>query len=88
MYRGGDRPLMMYTLPELYNAEDRLCHVPHEDIAVCEEETLPKANIPCDETVKELCTILMTENNLKLPTDAKEAVELYKQLRDNILSIL
>ena len=57
--RGGNRPIMLYNLPELYNKEHCLCYVDEREIDVCAEETTPKLDIPCDETVRDLCMLLM-----------------------------
>ncbi|KAL5007351.1 hypothetical protein ScPMuIL_016157 [Solemya velum] len=86
--RGGNRPLMMYTLPELYNVDDRLCPVDKDEIEVCSEETLPKVGLPCDETVKSLCKIIMEESRLQTPDTIQEEIQLYLHLRGNILSQL
>ncbi|KAL5016204.1 hypothetical protein ScPMuIL_005793 [Solemya velum] len=86
--RGGNHPLMMYTLPELYNVDDRLCPVDKDEIEVCSEETLPKVGLPCDETVKSLCKIIMEESRLQTPDTIQEGRQLYLRLRGNILSQL
>lgn len=79
---------MMYTLPELYNVEDRLCFVDENEIVMCEEETVKKVDFPCDETVKKLCYLLLEENDLYFPTDANEAVFIYQELRRQIRALL
>ena len=86
--RGANRPLMMYTLPELYNAEDRLCLVDEDEIVMCEEETVRKPEFPYDETVKEICYILLEENNMAFPKDAKEALITYQELRVKLRALL
>lgn len=86
--RGGNRPLMMYTLPELYNVDDRLCPVDEDEIVMCEEESVGKPDFPCDKTIKELCLLLLEENNLDFPRDAKEAKFVYKELRRKIRVLL
>ncbi|KAI9514968.1 hypothetical protein NQZ68_028920 [Dissostichus eleginoides] len=40
-------------------AEDRLQCILPEEVAVCKEECTPKGQYPCDETVFELCVLLM-----------------------------
>lgn len=79
---------MMYTLPEIYNVEDRLCSVDEDEIVMCEEETIRKHDFPCDETVKELCYLLLQETNSRFPSDAKEAVLTYQELRRQIRALL
>jgi hypothetical protein len=84
----GRRPLMMYTIPELYNADDCLCAVDEDEIDMCAEETIPKSALPCDETVKELCYLIMEEDCIDKPDDVFEARDLYLYLRRVILSEL
>ena len=86
--RGGNRPFMMYNLPELYDVENRLCGVDEMEVQLCAEETLPKEDIPCDATVKELSFLIMEEESLQPPEDAAGAKELYRRLRSSIISQL
>ncbi|KAK1175702.1 hypothetical protein AOXY_G391 [Acipenser oxyrinchus oxyrinchus] len=58
------RPLMMYTVPHLYGAEDHQCPCSMENIANCEEECRTRRNYSCDKTVFELCCLLMDEHRL------------------------
>ena len=46
--REGNRPLMMYTLPELYGFENQLCSVDAHEVQLCEEEKTPKPDHPCE----------------------------------------
>ena len=75
----------MYTVPEVYCAEDKLKTVAYEEVSVCKDECTPKSQFPCDETVFELCVILMQENGWDAPTDPFDAAELYTSLRTVIL---
>ncbi|XP_035996634.1 uncharacterized protein LOC118564068 [Fundulus heteroclitus] len=84
----GGRPILMFSMPQLYAAEDKLQPVLEEDMAVCREECTPKGQYPCDETVFELCILLMDENGWEAPTDAYAAAELYSLLRNEILGNL
>ncbi|XP_067660094.1 uncharacterized protein [Haliotis asinina] len=86
--RQGNRPVMMYSLPELFDKEDCLCAVDVEEVYMCSEETLPKNERMCDETVKELCSILMEEQGLDYPDNVDDAVHLYKCLRREIRLVL
>ncbi|XP_041835311.1 uncharacterized protein LOC121635937 [Melanotaenia boesemani] len=70
------RPILMYSMPQLCAAEDRLQSVLPEEVAVCKEECIPKGQYPCDETVFELCVLLMDENAWNSPGDAYHAMEL------------
>ncbi|CAC5395296.1 unnamed protein product [Mytilus coruscus] len=75
----GKRPILLYSIPHIYNAEDHLYSTDEMEVLVCEGETTPKKM--CDETVFELCTGLMTENNLMKPSNANECKKLYVTLR-------
>ncbi len=86
--REGNRPLMMYTLPELFGCENQLCPVNTHEVNLCEEETTPKPEHPCDDTVKELCFDIMEETGDVMPDNAFSAKELYLSLRDAILEQL
>lgn len=82
----GGRPILMYTLPQMYGGEDHLKTIDMEELALCKEECSPKSQYPCDETLFELCCLLMQENGWNAPTDAFSAAELYTSLRTEILS--
>lgn len=79
------RPVLMYSFPELHNAEDRLKPIYIEELTVCMEECTPKGQFPCDETVFELCCLLMVENEWDAPVDPLAAADLYIRLREEIL---
>lgn len=83
MCRG--HPVLMYTVPQVYGAEDKLKTVNLEEVAVCKDECISKSQFPCDETVFELCVLLMQENGWDAPTDAFDAAELYTSLRTVIM---
>lgn len=59
----GGCPILMYTLPQMYGGEDKVKTI---DMGV----GTPKGQYPCDETVFELCCLLMEENGLDAPQDA------------------
>jgi hypothetical protein len=80
----GKRPILMYSLPQLYSAEDHLCLVDEEKITICAEETVQKTSTCADETLLELCSLLMKDNYLSKPTDSNEARHLYIHLRQLI----
>lgn len=82
------RPILMYSMPQLYAAEDKLQGVLPEEVAVCKEECTSKGQFPCDETLFELCILLMAENVWSPPMDAYSATELYSLLRNEILENL
>ena len=84
----GNRPIMLYTIPELYNKRHCLCEVDEREVDVCLEETTPKSAYPCDDTVRDLCLLLMQENGFLFPTNVEEAKTLYIRLREIILALL
>ena len=79
---------MMFTSPELYDTRDYICPVDSAELRLCLDECVEKPVIPCDETVFELCCIIMEENNWEFPCCADEAVNLYKNLRQQLYSEL
>ncbi|XP_046569551.1 uncharacterized protein LOC124277874 [Haliotis rubra] len=78
------RPFMMYNCPGVYGTHTFLCDVAQETVGLCSEETTPKG-LPCDETVYELCTLLIEENGKQKATSAEEAVILYQFLREEVI---
>ncbi|KAJ8318739.1 hypothetical protein KUTeg_003830 [Tegillarca granosa] len=74
---GGRRPTLMYTLPQLYSAEDHICPANKNESKLC-----PKTLTCADETVFQLCTLFMEENNLSFPQDSNQANDLYIRLRE------
>ncbi|XP_029977959.1 uncharacterized protein LOC115410444 [Sphaeramia orbicularis] len=80
----GGRPVLMYTVPQLYGGEDKLQPVIPEETMICKEECTPKGQYPCDETVFELCTLLMEEHGWDAPVNAPTTAELYLRLRSEI----
>lgn len=82
------RPVVMYSFPELHDAEDRKKPTSIEEVALCVEECTPKGEFPCDQTVFELCCLLMEENGWEAPADPFTAADLYIRLREEILKII
>ena len=82
--RVGGRPVLLYTLPELHGTEDKLVDVDMQEVAGCEDESVPKGVYPCERHVFDLCCILMEENKWAVPTDEYEAARLYLLLKDRI----
>ena len=80
------RPTIMYNFPHLHRAQNHLCRVTDEQVAVCQSECTTKTDFPCDETVFELCCIIMEEANYEIHAeqDTNEKVQLYIFLRNAI----
>lgn len=75
------RPLVLYSIPWLFQSEDYLQPVQPEVFDACIEETLQPDNI-CDSDIKELCEIYMQENALDLANDVFERFDLYIKLKE------
>ena len=80
--------VMMYTAPHLYGAQDHICQSENEDLRICKEESREKGEYPCDDTVYDICCLLMAENDWSATHDVTAAIELYNLLRDCILDNL
>lgn len=59
----GGRPMLLYSLPELHEIEDRLIAVNQDDVRECETGCVYKKSYPCDRDIFEISCILMEENN-------------------------
>ncbi|KAF3836224.1 hypothetical protein F7725_028782, partial [Dissostichus mawsoni] len=82
-----DKSLIQFcylNLVQLHSAEDRLKPIAMEEVNFCMEECTPKGQFPCDETVFELCCLLMAENGWDDPADPFAAADLYILLREEI----
>ncbi|GAA6098847.1 uncharacterized protein LOC125141277 [Tachysurus ichikawai] len=76
------RPVMMYTLPQLFGAREYLKEASQQKIQACREEwRKERGPYPCDNTVFDICCLAMAENSLHPPTSPEEAIDLYMFLR-------
>lgn len=76
-------------MPQVYNCKDYLQNVQPDKIEDCEDMyILPENNIPCDEDVYNLSSLIMEEEGLTIATDPHEAFSLYCTLRESILKCL
>lgn len=80
------QPTVMFHLPEVYNTKNLLCNVCTRRIENYEEECLFLNT--CDKDVYDLCKIIIAENNLHMPEDPYEAIDLYLKLRTEIIMLL
>lgn len=70
------RPFTMFYMPHLYNALDYLCDIDKAKMDTCEE--LCNVNVLlCDETMRELCDMLLLQHHLQKPTSATDLSDLY-----------
>ncbi|KAL4231785.1 hypothetical protein ACF0H5_009361 [Mactra antiquata] len=81
---GGRRPILLYTAPSIFDANDYLCATDDNEIKVCSEQTIPKPTFCADKTVLELSTLYMDEHGILGPTNVAEAKDLYIHLRQSI----
>ena len=72
-----EKPTVLYFLPRLYGAEDKLKPAESRAVDICEEECTRKSDFPCDETVFELCTLIMTEMHWEFPSENCHLSDLY-----------
>ena len=81
------RPLVMYSVPTLYNTHNYLHETCERKISACAEECVFRGDTICDdEDIAELCHIYMEENYWQHPCDLVEGIDLYKNLRNSIYS--
>lgn len=81
------RPAIMYMAPHLYGSADHIFRCDPADVQNCQEECVTPTH-PCDDTVFELCCLIMDELHLNVPDDAESGRTLYISLRQEILSVL
>ncbi|XP_031333807.1 uncharacterized protein LOC116176151 [Photinus pyralis] len=82
------RPDLLYNFPEVYNCENYITEINSLHVQNCEDECI-FLNSPCaDEDVFNLCQIIAFEMNHNKPSDVFEAITLYTNLRNQILSLL
>ncbi|XP_029991578.1 uncharacterized protein LOC115420472 [Sphaeramia orbicularis] len=82
------QPNLMYSLPELYKTRDCLSPADRNLVEQCKSQCVFRQPIPCDTDVYELCNFVMVENQLNLPRDPYQAIDLYLQLREKINACL
>ena len=65
------RPLVMYSLPALYNTRNYLEETTLGKIDACPEECAFRGDMVCDEELSQLCDIYRLENNWSFTNDLK-----------------
>ncbi|CAH0550629.1 unnamed protein product [Brassicogethes aeneus] len=82
------RPDVIFNFPQIHNSRDHLIVVEEEHLQICEEECV-FLDCPCSNNdVHDLCKIVLDELGSDKPTDPFYALNLYKELRDEILTLL
>lgn len=70
---------MLYNTPEFYGTTDQSQDVNLQDVENCVQHcTILK--LPCDKDIYKLAKLYMEERNIERPSDAYEAVTLYRFL--------
>ena len=83
------RPNALFFFPEIRGAHDEGCQIITNDMAVCNRHCSFRASTPCeDQDVYDLCILLVAQHNYRIATNAYEGLHMYKQLRQDILSLL
>lgn len=78
------RPLVMYSLPMVYNTRNYIYHVDDNAIDACIQECRFKDDLPCSRDIFQLCRLKMQENGWGIPFNYHEGIILYRSLRDSI----
>ncbi|XP_031333705.1 uncharacterized protein LOC116163746 isoform X2 [Photinus pyralis] len=80
------KPAIMFEMPSLYNADNYLIPVPS---FATDEMSIHCAynSYPCDKDFYDLCNILISENMYSIVVDPYAAVNLYTNLRHDLLDI-
>ena len=77
----------MYTAPHLWNACDYLHPVDSISVQTRTGEAEFRNSIPCDRDSYELCSFIMRRDGLQPAANLDEAIDLYKYLRAETLSL-
>ena len=86
------QPVVLYSLPELFNTVDRGLPVTSLRREVAKEQRIyqnkEQQKSCADHELQRLCEILMTENDFYTPKTATEAKLLYFRLQKHITNLL
>lgn len=81
------RPIMLFTIPEVYGAAECCCIIDENDLDACIDEChFVDSELPCSEEIFNLAKLYMEENNWIDGHDAYSAANLYVQLRNAIIA--
>ncbi|CAI6376619.1 unnamed protein product [Macrosiphum euphorbiae] len=79
------RPITMFEIPEEQNTIDFIHTVEISELQLCKNENMYSTNICCDETVYELCNIILAEKRIAIPDDPYSIIDyIYIMLRNTI----
>ena len=74
------RPDVLYSIPEADGRASYLSEVPQEEVEVAMDVCCEEPEDDISDGFRELARILMNENDLRMPTNAHEAENLYCEL--------
>ncbi len=78
------RPTILYNIPQHVGADDCSQPVDHADIQQYSDRINIQNDNTYDDTVAQLCTYIMEEFSIELPTNPGDGCELYAFLRNEI----
>ena len=82
----GGKPLLLYSIPHMYGADDYLTEISLAQIQACKQECLQRGTLPCHKSVFGACCHLMAVNGWESKEDGDQATQLYLSLRQEILN--
>jgi len=82
------KPVLMFEIPELYNADSHLQTVAQQDITNAAPLSLFRDAIPCDPDVYQLCCTVMRQHAMTYPRNCEEALAVYFLCRESIRQLL
>jgi len=78
----------MFEIPEEYNTINFIHTVEISELQLCKNENMYPTNICCDETIYELCNIILAEKRISIPDDPYSIIDVYIMLRNTIQEII
>ncbi|KAJ8048760.1 hypothetical protein HOLleu_01206 [Holothuria leucospilota] len=82
------RPVVMYYAPHLWGFTDKLHILDPNNVDACANQAEFRSTIPCDKDVYDLCMDIIIRDNINLPKDGYNAVDLFLHLKHEILTLL
>ena len=82
------RPMIMYTMPQMYNTRNYEQQVDADDLGHCRDRCTFRRSTTCDQAVYTLCEFLIADYVIELPVNAEEGCELYLFLRKEVRELL
>lgn len=82
------RPVVMYYVPHLWGSTDELHILEPIIVDVCANQAEFRSTIPCDKDVYELFIDIIIRDNINMPTNAFDAVNLFVHLKHEISTLL